>query len=371
MRPWRAAPTLADPRPASATIVLITCNRLQNVRLALKALEQQTTTDFAVVIADDGSTDGTRDAIDELACASPWRGRLRWVAAGLDPTGSSRPRNVGTANAAPGTSLIIFMDSDVLLTRNAVKNLTSVHVRHPGAALFATVHWLPSLEPAHIAERIESHGADGLLELVPQSDAQRVEGTIVGPDARPKQTFSTCPVPREVELRPELALFTCAAVPLPVFREAGGFDENLRGYGYEDMEFGIRLAERGVRAVLLADVVALHVWHAKPDWPAQSLEAERNLDYVLRKHGLDATSDHWADWSIWWHYHADRGGRVIRGSDGRPWAVDRLNRFRLALPSDTWVSRLGHEIAEPAAPGELERLHDAGEARPLSIERDG
>jgi GT2 family glycosyltransferase len=53
-------------------------------------------------------------------------------------------------------------------------------------------------------------------------------------------------------------------VPLAVLREAGGFDERFREYGWEDLDLGLRLRHMGVPSILAKDAL---VYHYKP--PAQ------------------------------------------------------------------------------------------------------
>ena len=190
-----------------------------------------------------------------------------------------------------------------------------------------------------------------------------MDGTIVGPDPRGLEPFLPVGQATPQGAEPELTVSTVLAIPTATYRELGGYDEAMTGYGYEDMEFGIRVAAAGVPAVHLSDVYALHVWHAKHDWDELSVQNERNLDYVLRKHGPDSTSDEWANWSVWWHYHADREGRLVRDGDTL-WAVDRGDRFKLALPSEEWVARLGFQAddVDDADAGALDELRDAGVA---------
>ncbi len=89
----------------------------------------------------------------------------------------------------------------------------------------------------------------------------------------------------------------------------------MQDYGYQDMEFGARAAQTGVTCVPRDDLWALHVWHQKP--PGAMLQNQRNLDRHLRKHGESlrryASDDDLevdVDWTLWWHYHTDRGGSV-------------------------------------------------------------
>jgi glycosyltransferase involved in cell wall biosynthesis/GT2 family glycosyltransferase len=350
-------------RPARVTVAIITRDRRDRLMLALQALERQTSPDFAVVVADFGSTDGTHGEVDRLARGSVWRGRLELI--DVPPARRSRgaARNVAAANAAPGSSLILFVDVDVVLSSNAVERIASVHDGHPEAIILPAVHWLEPLDVADVESILAREGAPALLRHVRRGPARRVHGTIVGADPRSFDGFAPAAEAGERRAEPELAVSTVLGFPASAFEDLGGYDEAMTGYGYEDMEFGIRVAARGTPAVQLSDVYGLHVWHAKHDWGELSVQNERNLDYVLRKHGSDATSDEWADWSVWWHYHADREGRVAR-SDGALWAVDRGNRFKLALPSEHWVARLGFGMEDVAEvePGELEELRDAGVA---------
>ncbi|MBV9729124.1 MAG: hypothetical protein JO309_06905 [Pseudonocardiales bacterium] len=120
----------------------------------------------------------------------------------------------------------------------------------------------------------------------------------------------------------------------------------MHGYGYQDMDFGARAAQAGVTCMPRDDLWALHVWHPTP--PGTMPENQRNLDRYLRTHGeflRQHTSDEDlevdVDWGLWWHYHTDRGGAVVRAAN-RLWAVSRDRRHRIALPDEDWLRNLGH-----------------------------
>jgi hypothetical protein len=67
--------------------------------------------------------------------------------------------------------------------------------------------------------------------------------------------------------------------------------------------------------------------------------------------------------SLWWHYHAERGGTIAR-SAGRLLAISGNRQHRLALPDARWLVRLGHcpheDDAIPAA--DLDQMVDNGTA---------
>jgi hypothetical protein len=141
-------------------------------------------------------------------------------------------------------------------------------------------------------------------------------------------------------------------MPLGVLEAVGGWDEGLVGYGYEDMELGARLQRIGTLAVHVADAVGFHLWHPK-DWSRASIEAERNLDYVLRRLGVEAISDVYADWTVWWHYHRERGGAVVM-VEGSHYALNRSRSHALVLPDSDWVAKLGFDGADVEPMTELD-----------------
>lgn len=76
------------------------------------------------------------------------------------------------------------------------------------------------------------------------------------------------------------------SLPLAAFREAGGFDESLRGYGGEDLLLGYRLARLGVPFRARPDI---RVRHLGPNPmrgadPVKALNAGRNAARIARRH---------------------------------------------------------------------------------------
>jgi glycosyltransferase involved in cell wall biosynthesis len=82
--------------------VVPTCDRRDNLELLLASLAAQTFDDFAVIVADDGSSDGTHDFVEDLARSSTWKDRLRWVGCGPDlGVRIGRARNIGAPRTTP------------------------------------------------------------------------------------------------------------------------------------------------------------------------------------------------------------------------------------------------------------------------------
>ncbi|MGH3887396.1 MAG: glycosyltransferase family 2 protein [Pseudonocardiaceae bacterium] len=211
--------------------VVPVCNRRDNLELLLASLEKQTYEDFTVVVADDGSTDGTRQLVEDSARSSRWSGRLQWVGCGPDlGVRTGRARNIGAANLPPNTGLVVMLDSDLVLRPEAMALFAEAHRAHPESVLFGMVEWLPPLDREAVLNAVRGNDLESLRTLVPRTTPVRVEGTFTGPELR--DGLYGYPADEPMPLRPEWALPLNSGWPLSEYWRAGGFDESMRGYGY-------------------------------------------------------------------------------------------------------------------------------------------
>lgn len=333
-------------------------NRRDNLDLLLTSLEQQTSSDFHLVVADDGSTDGTRDLVDARARSPIWGDRLRWVGCGPNRgVRTGRARNIGAANLDAGTRLLVMLDSDLVLQPTAMARFADTHAQHPSQILLGLVEWLPPLDADAIRTALTAHDMDGLRARVPQIQPERVGGTFAGPELR--EGLRHLDPDEALPLRPEWALPLNSAWPVELYWRVGGFDESMNGYGYQDMELGARATKAGASCLARPDLWALHVWHPKP--PKAMVENQRNLDYYLRRHGSNRIIETDIDWTLWWHYHADRGGTVTQVGHAL-WAVSGDRLHRLFLPDRAWLVDLGHcpHAAQLGATDDLQAMTDHG-----------
>ncbi len=100
------------PSAPLVSVVIPTYNRAQMVSEAVRSVLEQTFGDLEVIVVDDGSTDGTREAL------KPHADKIRYLR--QENSGVSAARNRGIAEARG--SLIAFLDSDDLWLPAKLKN---------------------------------------------------------------------------------------------------------------------------------------------------------------------------------------------------------------------------------------------------------
>lgn len=186
------------------SVITPTHNRMALLEKLLNSLEQQTYTDFEVVIAVDGSTDGTLTLLEVIKR----RAKLKLEVLVLPQGGQARARNAAI-KAASGETLL-FADDDLTFAPDVLARHAAFH---------------------QVFKQSMAIGA-----------VQYPNGKIDFPN------------------NPSWINFTGMNTSLPkkAALEQNGFDENLSGYGGEDLEFALRLEKSGLKIRRLADTLAFH-----------------------------------------------------------------------------------------------------------------
>ena len=283
------------------SVQMCTYNRRALLDRVLRALfDQDLDPDaYEIVLVDDGSTDGSYENIIARLHPPCALHVVRQKNAGL-----ARGRNVGIARARG--AYILFMDDDVLATPGLLSAHLRFHESHARSICRAGVINVPS--------------------------------------------FDALPPPKYSWRNYSGAYFWTTNVSLPaaLLREAGGFDERFREYGWEDLELGFRLRRMGVPSILARDAIVYH--YKPPVAPAsargmvrQARAQARTAVQFLRKHphwrvalatGQIAPLQAWS--AVWraagWPRMLEKLASLDRESDSavpsvlRRWAAGRLAR---------------------------------------------
>jgi glycosyltransferase involved in cell wall biosynthesis len=183
------------------SVVIPTYNRAALLSRALKSVSSQKFSEYEVIVADDGSSDDTREVVDNWQSILGDRLRPIW----LEHRGVAATRNAGMG--ASRGEVVAFLDSDDEWLPEHLETGFKLFTDNPALGMVFTDHFIYS------DERIRTK--------VPVSESQR---SLV----------------RNLIIRNAVLLTSVVFLNRKVFEELGGFNENL--HGTEDWEYWVRVA---------------------------------------------------------------------------------------------------------------------------------
>lgn len=256
------------------SVIVPTYNRRHNLRLMFTALVEQTSQDFEVIIADDGSDDATLGVVDSFAS----RLDITYCWRRHDGFRAGQARNMG-AKLAQGSALL-FIDSDILLNQGALEHYGNLHAANPSAIIAGRYDWLP---PMRVKQIDITERWDALIGgALPKLRADDPVVGIIGPDPR-GNIFDSSKV---LWTRYALSVYSGnLLVPRQAYWELGAFDESMVGHGGEDCEFAIRAEIAGLPVIFAEEVIGYHVYHWR-DQKRNKFEVFDNIAYIREKHDL-------------------------------------------------------------------------------------
>jgi glycosyltransferase involved in cell wall biosynthesis len=247
-----------------ASIIIPTKDKLSRLRLILKFLENQITDGIEVIIVFDGCHPQTVSGFENYRFSfNP----LKII--NITNIGRSAARNLGIKLASG--KIIIFLDDD----------------RIP-CADFVQKHLAGQQEPCILLggrnnvsmteKEIESLFFSSTIDLNYQEINNRanIAGELT-PKIRRRFLFRL-----DGPLR-WMNFFTGnVSIPRKDFIETGGFDENFRGWGHEDLELGYRLCKQGLHFKKDTGIETYHLVHSV-NMKDKFNESRRNLKYMIQK----------------------------------------------------------------------------------------
>ena len=233
------------------SILIAVYNRLDLTRSCLASLEQYRTPELTteVIVVDDASNDGTGDYL------TTHHSNVR-VIRNQERTGFAR--NMNSAAGVASGKYLCLLNNDTLVTKNWLSHMVEVAKRNPDVGVVGNKHLWPDSGKVNHAGM--AFGKDHLpWHLYPGFDPS-----------------SDC-----VNFDRDLQIVTgaCCLIPAQLFHDLGGFDTNFLN-GFEDVDFCLRVRERGYRVRFCHESV---IYHYGQSSPGRKDNDEHNKNYFLRK----------------------------------------------------------------------------------------
>jgi glycosyltransferase involved in cell wall biosynthesis len=188
---------------------------------------QKVSCGLEVVVVDDGSSDGTKDAAARVEL--PWGPPL---VLRREP-GRGRAAACNEGIGAARAPVILVLDDDMTLKSGAVEAHRAFHARTARGAAIGRIELAPGPADSCFRRFLEREEAFRETALLRQRDDVPFPMCLTG-------HFSAA---REVLVA------------------AGGFDASIGRYGFEDIDLGFRLHEAGIRIAYLPEAVSIHRAH--------------------------------------------------------------------------------------------------------------
>lgn len=248
-----------------ASIIIPTKDKITRLRLVLKALEKQVDESIEVIVIFDGNSNETIEAFHKLKFTFQPRIII------LDQNiGRSAARNLGI-NQANGER-IIFMDDDVIPVKDFVKkHLSGINQRWVLMGITRDTF----LSETEIEELYFGDEIWGDLSFLNEKSRLINKPVLINTLFKIFGNY--------LSLKWLLFFTNNGSVNRKDLLEIGGFDENFKGWGHEDIELAYRLHKRGLQFRKDSSIVAYHLAHSGND-PQKLNESIKNLKYFLKEH---------------------------------------------------------------------------------------
>jgi GT2 family glycosyltransferase len=236
--------------PSSTRVIITAYNNLPLLRMALRGYLRQTTQDFTLVIADDGSTPEIKNWLDSFARETSAQG-IELEHVWHEDLGFRRSMILNEAvRQASDESLLIFSDGDCIPPADFVEKHNRAHV--PESFHVGGAYRLDQAISEELTEKdIDSGAFESLGSEVHRKDLSR---------RRFKSRWGTF---LRLKNRPKV-LGLNMAMDRDLFEDVNGFDEKFVGYGLEDSDLRDRVMRRSPRPRVVnfyGDNDVYHLWH--------------------------------------------------------------------------------------------------------------
>ena len=253
----------------SLSIITTSYNQLKSLRYLLASLKRQTCSEFELLIADDGSSDGTAEFCRSLP--GSLRSPIRFLT--QPDQGYRKSRILNAALRETRGEYVIFLDSDVFLERHFIED--HLKLRRPESFVCGRrVELGPLVSDRLREEEVEGGSFDfpnrRLLLSLLRRDTPTLKRAIRISSQTARQWLG---YERELDI-----LGSNFGAWKNDLIEINGFNEQLESYWGEDGDLFIRLRNSGKRPIsALGLCVQYHVHHARREPDQEMMKKYESL----------------------------------------------------------------------------------------------
>ncbi|MDG4792791.1 glycosyltransferase [Micromonospora sp. WMMD1082] len=257
------------------TVVIPTYNRSELLRHSLDSLTRQRmpANQFEVIVVDDGSTDDTAD----VATSFQDRLDLRYHYQPDEGFRAAAARNIGIADAR--SPICVFTDSGIMLHADNLNQHVASHQSTTGpTAVVAYIYGFSSDDTNIdvVRERLDVDDLDGsIARMQAKRECRDIRELFYD---RYGEDLTRIPAPWQIFWTGNVSAQTTQ------LRAVGGFDEQFRTWGGEDLDLGYRLHLNGATFIFNRQAKAVHIPHEKA-FDQSMRAATRNYHYMAEKYG--------------------------------------------------------------------------------------
>jgi len=243
------------------SVIVPTHNRKDKLLACLRALERQSVLpqEFEVLVIDDGSTDGTQEAVQ--AAAFPFTVRYFHQ----EPSGPGAARNFAIGKAVG--ELVLFIGDDIYADEHLLEAHLMAHAADsdPGLAVLGHIRWPDTISPNAVMDYV---CGDAMLQFA--------YSYIPHAPVLDHRFFYTSNISLK---RPFLA---------GALADGIGFDPCFRRAAFEDSELAFRLIPRGLRIVYSERARVVHDhWMDLESFARREYGAGEMAVIFYRKHPIE------------------------------------------------------------------------------------
>lgn len=239
------------------SVIVSTYNRPAALERVLSALLSQSHPSFEVIIADDGSDQRTRDLVAMLAARANLCVKHVWQ----ENEGFQAAKIRNKAVAIASGSYLLFLDGDCI----PLKHFITKHCQ------LAQRHFFVAGNRILLSRELTDQVLSGVENPLHWSATTWLRHRLKG-DCNRLLPLLCLPIPRVVNAKSWHNVKACnLGIWRSDFVRVNGFDEQYRGWGYEDSDLIIRLLKNRVHKKSGHFAVpVVHLWHEQADRTSQT-----------------------------------------------------------------------------------------------------